>query len=540
MNSGMHLPARRSIANRYAVIAAAGGALLSIGVPALLSSSTGSWGIPHNDDWAFTKIAEEFADSGHVRLPGWNNTGVLGQALLLGPLGGDAWARHLLVVVCAAAALASVFQLLASRSGAFAAAVGTLTLAAASSFGLLASSFMTDLPTLSAIAVCLALGEAAVRRESPVMLGTAVLIGVWGTSIREQALFAPMAVLLVAVLAHKSVRMTRAAIALGAASLCLVLVYEVWRRALPNAMNPVSTPTPAAGLVSIVRIHFTVALMLFPALLFAANPKEWRPLARLSGLAVVALGVALTAMGKPVALGNYLDRHGAYAAASLGARTVLPSPLFWMVMIIGVLSGGLLAGHLISRWRSVDRPAKLYVAGALIVASAPVFLGQPPMDRYLLPSVLTGLLVVLESVNAGSVPARLEWFGGRPRRVTLVGAALSVSWVLSLLLTANALAYDGARWRAAEALVSRGVPATDVDAGLEWDGMHARTPVSLGEQGRTTVLHWATRMFPESRECYVVAGAPLAGLVEVARSSYGTYAVFGISQVRTYQVDPCR
>ena len=62
------------------------------------SLSTGSWWIPHNDDWAFTRIAERFARTGDTSLTGWNNMSVVGQVFVLGPLGTNALARHVFVL----------------------------------------------------------------------------------------------------------------------------------------------------------------------------------------------------------------------------------------------------------------------------------------------------------------------------------------------------------------------------------------------------------------------------------------------------------
>lgn len=523
-----------------AAVVLAGVIVLVVGVPAFLSVLTGSWWIPHNDDWAFTRIAEEFARSGQVRLPGWNNTGVLGQALALGPLSGNATARHLLVITSAVLAIIGTYALLVVRVSRPMALLGAATLGVTWSFGLLASSFMTDLPALSAIVLCLVLGELAMRRGSPVILGIALLVGIWGATIREQAIFAPALVVLVAVLQRGNVRLTRAALWFGVAAAGLFLWYESWRRGLPDAMNPIAEVSLMSGLEIVVRIYFTVALMLLPALVVAIRPQKWRLHARIAGLMIVLPGFALTMARHPVVLGNYLDRHGAYAAASIGTRSVLPEPLFWMVMLAAVIAGVFLMGHLLSTWRQVDRRAWLYAAVSLTVASIPAFLGQGTFSRYLLPVLVTGLLVVLQPTHAGQGATHVSQFRRQTFRATVAGATLLVGWALSLLLTSNALAYDAARWRMAEALVSRGVPTYDVDAGLEWDGTHAQTPAKRGEPGHADALYWGIGLFSESRECYVVSGAPIEGLPEIERGTYRTFAIAGHSEIWVYQVTPCR
>ena len=52
------------------------GASALVVVALTASISTGSWWIPHNDDWAFTRIAERFAQTGDTSLIGWNNMNV--------------------------------------------------------------------------------------------------------------------------------------------------------------------------------------------------------------------------------------------------------------------------------------------------------------------------------------------------------------------------------------------------------------------------------------------------------------------------------
>ncbi len=57
---------------------------------------------------------------------------------------------------------------------------------------------------------------------------------------------------------------------------------------------------------------------------------------------------------------------------------------------------------------------------------------------------------------------------------TLTAACLAVVvGTLSVGITLNAFSYDAARWRAGERAVAAGFPASRVDTGFEWVGMHA-------------------------------------------------------------------
>ena len=61
----------------------------------------------------------------------------------------------------------------------------------------------------------------------------------------------------------------------------------------------------------------------------------------------------------------------------------------------------------------------------------------------------------------------------------IAGAMLVGSAVLSLTLLLNAIAYDVARWRIAEAQMANGIPAMSIDAGIEWLGYHATETADL-------------------------------------------------------------
>ena len=111
--------------------------------------------------------------------------------------------------------------------------------------------------------------------------------------------------------------------------------------------------------------------------------------------------------------------------------------------------------------------------------------------------------------------------------------------VVSLLLCANALARDAAIWGAADRLVARGIPATGIDAGLDWVGYHATTPARGGPQGQDTLQGFWEPMFPRSQACYEITVQPLPGLTPIARVSYRTYAVVGTSRLDVYRIRGC-
>src|SRR5688500_2588577 len=60
---------------------------LGVGVPLILAFVTGSVSIPHNDAWAYSRIAATFGRGDGFVLVGWNRLGLFGQVVPLGPLG---------------------------------------------------------------------------------------------------------------------------------------------------------------------------------------------------------------------------------------------------------------------------------------------------------------------------------------------------------------------------------------------------------------------------------------------------------------------
>lgn len=235
-------------------------------------------------------------------------------------------------------------------------------------------------------------------------------------------------------------------------------------------------------------------------------------------------------------MGNYLTAHGAYEEAAAGVRTVLPSVVFHVLVIGSIVAGVLLAGQVTEFWRRTDRLwlyFGLLLAGGIIVLP---FLGQTARDRYLLPLLLPASLVAARR----SVRSGMAQDGRRTERLRVVAAVTAVGaiWFVALSLTLNALAFDAARWRAAEHLVATGVSATDIDAGLEWDGYRAATVASWAVPKRAGAT-WTINLFQGSRECYLVSAAPRSDGALLWMETYRTYAVAGSSYLWIYRMDPC-
>jgi len=497
-------------------------AVVATGIPLLLAFVTGSIAIPHNDAWSHTRIAQEFARSGEFVLLGWNRSALLGQIVALGPLGESIIAQHLFVAALSVVALLATHRYLHPRVGSAAALLGTAIVAMLPEFGLLATSFMTDMPAFAALMVCLVLTDRALRTGSPGWLAAALVVGVWGITIREQDLVGPVVAVAVTAVAWSG-RKRAVALAYGAAAAGAILAFEVWRRALPDGDPPGFQLDPGYALSSTVRAAFTIALYLAPALFLVARPARWAASTRWASGTVLVGAVAVSVVRRgDVVLGNYLAASGAYGEAALGAREVLPT-WWWAVLVaVACVSGALLAGHLLEEGLRVDRVTALAVALLIAGTIGQAALGQDTYARNLLPLVPLACVPLLARLEAP------RWGRALP--------ALALMFTTSLALTANALAFDAARWNAATALTEDGVAATDIDAGIEWVGYHATSPAVVGT-GWTDGGWWMNR-FSGSRACHLISASPLGSEV-LGTVDYRTYAVFGHSTLWIHAGSPC-
>ncbi|MDK9656132.1 hypothetical protein [Propionibacterium freudenreichii] len=538
-----------------------------VGVPVALAALTGSLSIPHNDAWSHSRIARDFGLHGTITLVGWNRGALLGQIVPLGPLARWVAAQQLFVALLAAALLVASYFWLQPRVGAPRALFGTATLGLLPMFGLLATSFMADIPAAAAFMACLAVGDRAIRKGSTGLLWLAGALGVWGVTIREQTLAALAAVLLVAFFDRRVRRPTAALVSM----ICLGAIgaFELWRQSLPLGDHPQVQLSPAAAGQTVLAGGLTLALFLLPVAGLVARPWRWGWPARLVALATTALCAVLVFVARIGYLPNYLAPGGAYASAEHGRQTIFAAPVWNAVLVLTCLSVGLLVGTALQarlhspgqtaapRRRRVD-PLTAAAAGLLVAGTlGQALIGQEIYDRYLITLVpllcgpLLGSLAArpaatsAASLQASAAPrAAAPARSSNPSRASVpttsrwAGAVgLVVVAALSWSVTASTLARDGAQWRAAERLVARGVSATDIDAGFEWLGWHSSRPMATGSG--VVGAHGYTSSFADTRACYTVSQSPLPDMAVVETVHYPRFAVAGSSTLWVQRSADC-
>ncbi|MFK3981018.1 hypothetical protein ACI2K4_11650 [Micromonospora sp. NPDC050397] len=568
---------KRRVAAPRVVLAAA--LTVVVLAPVVLAVVSGSLAIPHNDAWSYSRIGQRFGETGEIRLLGWNRSALVGQIVVLGPLAASVTAQQIFVALLAGVAVLACYDLLAPAVGRFRAALAALVLAIWPELGLLATSFMSDVPALAAVLGCLALGRRALARGSLPLLAGSLAVGLWGATIREQALAAPVAVLLAALgsadppgwrgrpigataavppgrpigataavppvggevgspvrAAIRFLARRRAVLAAGTAFGVAFLAFEWWRRTLTGDDPPAPLPDDPVlpDLLDVtVRGYFLLAIAVSPVVLAVARPWRWRAPARLTAAGVGAVAVLAWHDYRlhGFLMSDYLLPRGPYPAAFRGDRSMFGEPVFQVLALLAAVSGVLLAGLLVQRWRRLDPMARwflLVTVGGLLATRAA---GQTVFGRYLVVLVPVLLLVAL----AGPRRPRPGWAGV----VTGLGAAGFLA-ALSLVVTAYGSALDAARWRAGEELVASGVPATDIDAGFEWSGYHAPNGVDYVPKG-TSLVNWYGAKFADNRPCYVLASSAQSepGWHLVRTVDYRSYVLAGTARLWVYDTNRC-
>lgn len=505
----------RSLGSRYGFL---GGALLiGVAAPLVVAGISGNLSIPHNDAWSYSRIAEHFGETGRIRLLGWNRSALVGQVVVLGPLGRSLVAQQVVVALLGAVLLVCVHALLSPRVGPRRAGLAVLALSFWPGFALLTTSFMADVPTLAATFLALALGDLALRRDRASLLAVALLAGLWACTIRIQGIAAPVAILFVAFAqARPGSRLRRwHVVVLGAVFAAALTAFSIWQNSLPDGdhaalvlqADPVDAIADGA-----VRGFFELALVVGPVALFVARPRLWRARGWLAALAVATIGtLAYRQSGaREFFLPNYLSSNGAYAEVLPPDRAVFSAAHWNFVVVFAVVCGAILAGELTRR--RVRSVPLLSVFSVLTIAGTALTIAteQQVYGRYLIPLapwILLAVLAPAADVRGANASAVASPAGGLIRRLAprvTGGLALAAVFALSTAIAVNAWSFDRARWEVGRAEETRGIPATRIDAGMEWLGWHSAAGVVSRGHSRGRGFE---AMYSKEPSCVVVTTA---------------------------------
>ena len=265
-----------------------------------------------------------------------------------------------------------------------------------------------------------------------------------------------------------------------------------------------------------------------------------------------------TTDGTGVLIGNLFGQTGALGGDVLaGARPELYPSLLWTALeIVAVVSavvglvalgaalgaggrGVLQAIDLRRRDSPLGSTLGMLAAFAVIYALETIIFGlnASTHDRYLWSLGLPlAVLLLWRQSRPATVSIELpRSSSGRDHALHgpaawLAGAMLFGTGLLSLTLLLNAMAYDVARWRIAEAQMANGTPAMSIDAGIEWLGYHA-TDVADLQAPAPVYSEQYTRLWASYRECVVVSNSrldrPGLSLADVSPATYRQFLFVG-------------
>ena len=452
-----------------------------LGASAAIAFATGRYDTAYGDAWSYLRVAFNFANTGHFVLNGYVSTAFAGQAFAAAPVLRvfpdslvAAYTWSLVVTAIGAVAVASLARrVLAAGDSMFA----TLVVYASPIVGVLAFGFHTDLTAFSAQMICLALAIPAFERKSVPLLVAALVVGFWGVTVREFAVTAPLAVLVIGAVALRvPTRPFKSSVVLVAGGCFSVAAFgfALWRRSLPNAEEfPLGVSLSGMGRY-LPQALVTLGILLIPVAFCVPLRRVWAEARQRSAalsLAIVALGFVLIVaalVGWVPILGNLVGDSGRQSVLDFGVGGLwaLVRGLGAWALTVGALSAVAVSDRWQLRARVRTNPGTLVLPLATVLAGFPILAyvvfssKYPPFDRYLLP-LLPGLAIMVVAAGARfRVAAR--------RRVAVGWVALLVFVAGSGLVTAVRSVDRSEAWRQAQAVRAAGVPVDRITAFGTW------------------------------------------------------------------------
>lgn len=462
-----------------------------------------SWPVANigiNDDWSYILTTQAFIHTHHFVYNGWSAP-MLGWQALWGsafarPFGSGFTAIRLSIIPIGAACAILYYAILRNFSLNRAHALfGTLALVLNPLFLSLSDTFMTDVPSLFCILLCIYLCQRALSASNDarvlLWLGAAALTNILGGTARQ---IAWLGVLVIVPSCGWLLRRRRYVVPftviawiIGAVSIKLITAWYLRHPySIPESLFP--EPLTAASILHLFKMFsrvITVTLLLLLPVLIAGAAAAWPPttaqLIRAAALVaiVVAVYVISKRLGNPDLLdsfwiGNIITPWGIMQAPDLFASGH-PIPNRWMTVILAMifLCALTFLESLVRRssgsdphqeprhsWHAMNvllLPFLLCYVLLLCPRAAFVVL----FDRYLL-AIIAVLMVYL-----------LRWHQERvsPRIPYIASASLALIALLSIAAIHDLFSMARAEVRLTGELHSAGVPRTAIHGGFDFDSV---------------------------------------------------------------------
>ncbi len=527
--------------NRILLLALLFGSVL----PTTISWLSGNLGIPHNDAWAYSRIAQEYALTGQIQLLGWNRASLVGQFIPFQELFQSLKTQHVVVSLFSIILILSVYQVLRNYVSDSQASVGALIIAVWPGYALLSTSFMSDVPTMSTTFLALALAHKSINKDNFVLLGFSLVIGFWSFSMREQALAAPIAIIIWAFLYYRKTSKARI-LQIGILTLCsllVIIVFQLWRAGLPNS-DPASFEFRTNGFFvaasGFTRAYFEFALVIVPAAVLVGARPRINKLRILVAFLILALGVFQYSYAGVAEffLPNYLSISGSYSSVLPPTANVFPE-FIWTIVIFSSIALGILAIFLLPDRKPPVNLISIFSALVVLGTSLQFLIDQGVFSRYLIPIAPYVFYLLVSNKKSEILKIRKTKFK------ILNAYVLVCVTSLSLGLMAHSYSFDRARWEIATHISENGLEPMQVDAGLEWLGWHSPNGV-VGNvrKGSDPGKYWGFNVLFENNPCFVLTQNKISEGDETGLTSnwylvdqivYKKFLAFGESRLNLYE-----
>ena len=448
--------------------------LIGLIIPWVIALTTGNLDIPHNDAWSHSRIAQSWAETGEIKLLGWNRAALVGQIFVLGPFASSLFYQQTFVTFLSGLALVSIYSILKAHIGSERAGLSILLISIFPGYSLLSTSYMTDIPMLSAIFISLALGDKSFRSDSRLLYLAASISGIWGVTIREQAIAAPIAIFITFLLLRKKLKKLsfKFCSVIFVLSLFLILIFEMWRSQLPWSDPPLIqlNDNPLYSVASgFVKGWFTLSLITgIPMLLELRRRRIIRNFFPF-GLLIFSLGIFFWLLPFPdqFFLPNYTSISGSYSQV-LGPASTIFSTKFWLLYIVfSLFLGSISFSLLIGAQKNLDPLLTIFTLLTAVGTMLQLLTPQSTFDRNFL-VFLPWILLTLFAIKPNFKLQKASKITTLPMVFALTSVLL-----LSYSLMLHSFAFDSVRWASAKEMTDRGIPAGKIYAGLEWTGWHS-------------------------------------------------------------------
>jgi hypothetical protein len=485
---------------------------------------------PLEDDWSYSLTVRHLLETGVFQPLGWTSMSLIGQtiwgALFCLPFGFSFEALRVSTLVAGVLGLAGTAMFL-QQSGCDRrkTILATLVLGFNPIYLALAVTFMTDvsfatLCVFSTLFFCRYLN----KREITSLL-LAILCATWAVSIRQLALFLPLAMLVT--LFAENRRDWRAIVAAAAgliASAALLKALSAWLNAI-HAVPPVYIDvgplvsrllSPSTASFAAIEARFAqdawylraaivqLGLSLFPVLLLRlpALVRDYRSL-RWGKWWLTGAALCGTAWFGLQVLQHHILPYNTWTtihASGLGpiwlsdarfAPDVPALPVtFWTIVTFLAVAGGVMlllelalittaivAAHRGKRSDTATSVRTFLLAATCIYLAPCILFGF--YDRYMLPALFPLIaLIMFERPTVAAARASAQ-----PALIRRTRFAAGASWLMLVLIasytvagTHDYLSWNRARWLLIDTLLDKGVPVTRIDGGYEFNGLYLYDP----------------------------------------------------------------